>query len=317
MSLLIVGATGTLGRQITRHALDRGLKVKCFVRYPKKANFLREWGADLVAGNLNNVQSIEDALEGVTEVIDAATTRVTGSMRIKDVDWLGKVSLIQAAERAKVERFVFFSILNAEKYPNVPLMDIKYCTEKFLASTDLNYTILKPCGFFQNLIGEYAIPILENQTIWIGGESSPIAYMNTQDIAKFAIRTLTVKETERQSFAIAGPKAWQPSEIIRLCERMSGRTRKTANMSIGLLRFARKVALGFEFGWSFAERMSYAEVLASGIPVDADMKETYKIFGLEEEDMTTLEAYMQDYFSRILKKLKELDYKEPKIKAPF
>jgi len=304
MSLLIVGATGTLGRQITRHALDRGLKVKCFVRYPKKANFLREWGADLVAGNLNNVQSLDDALEGVTEIIDAATTRATGSMRIKDVDWLGKVSLIQAAERAKVERFVFFSILNAEKYPNVPLMDIKYCTEKFLASTDLNYTILKPCGFFQNLIGEYAIPILENQTIWIGGESSPIAYMNTQDIAKFAVRALTVKETERQSFAIAGSKAWQPSEIIKLCERMSGRTRKTANMPIGLLRFARKIALGFEFGWSFAERMTYAEVLASGIPLDADMKETYKIFGLEEEDMTTLESYMQDYFSRMLLYLK-------------
>jgi len=317
MSLLIVGATGTLGRQITRHALDRGLKVKCFVRYPKKANFLREWGADLVAGNLNNSQSIDDALEGVTEVIDAATTRATGSMRIKEVDWQGKVALIQAAERAKVERFIFFSILNAEKYPNVPLMDIKYCTEQFLAKTDLNYTILKPCGFFQNLIGEYAIPILENQTIWIGGEASPIAYMNTQDIAKFAIRALSVPETARQSFAIAGPKAWQPSEIIKLCERMSGRTRRTANMSLGLLRFARKVALSFEWGWSFAERMTYAEVLASGIPLDADMTETYKIFGLQEEDMTTLESYMQEYFSRILKKLKELDYKEPKIKAPF
>lgn len=317
MSLLIVGATGTLGRQITRHALDRGLKVKCFVRYPKKANFLREWGADLVAGNLNNPESLDDALEGITEVIDAATTRATGAMRIKDVDWLGKVNLIQAAERAKVNRFVFFSILNAEKYPNVPLMDIKCCTEKFLASTDLNYTILKPCGFFQNLIGEYAIPILENQTIWIGGESSPIAYMNTQDIAKFAVRALTVKATERQAFAIAGPKAWQPSEIIKLCERMSGRTRRTANMPIGLLRFSRKIALGFEWGWSFAERMAYAEVLASGIPLDADMKETYKIFELEEEEMTTLEAYMQEYFSRILKKLKELDYKEPKIKAPF
>lgn len=317
MSLLIVGATGTLGRQITRHALDRGLKVKCFVRYPKKAGFLREWGAELVAGNLMQPASIDEALEDVTEIIDAATTRATGSLRIRDVDWQGKVNLIQAAERANIQRYVFFSILNAEKYPNVPLMDIKYCTEKFLAATNLNYTILKPCGFFQNLIGEYAIPILESQTIWIGGESSPIAYMNTQDIAKFAVRALEVKETERQSFAIAGPKAWQPSEIIKLCERMSGRTRRTANMSLGLLRFARKVSLGFEWGWGFAERMAYAEVLASGIPLDADMTETYKIFGLVEEEMTTLESYMQEYFSRILKKLKELDYKEPKIKAPF
>ena len=75
MSLLIVGATGTLGRQITRHALDRGLKVKCFVRYPKKAGFLREWGAELVAGNLANRESIDDALEGVTEVMAVARPR--------------------------------------------------------------------------------------------------------------------------------------------------------------------------------------------------------------------------------------------------
>jgi uncharacterized protein YbjT (DUF2867 family) len=317
MSLLIVGATGTLGRQITRHALDQGLQVKCFVRSPKKASFLKEWGADLIVGNLTKPETIAKAMEGVTQVIDAATTRATDALRIREVDWAGKVSLIQAAEKANVEKFVFFSILNAEKYPAVPLMDIKHCVEKFLPETKLNYTILRPCGFMQGLIGQYGIPMLENQTIWVTGEASPIAYMNTQDIAKFAVRALTLEQAERQTFAIAGPKAWSPSEILRLCERLSGRTARTANMPIGVLRFVRNVTRTFEFGWSISERMAFTEVLASGVPLNAEMDETYKIFGIDPDEITTLEAYLQEYFARILRKLKELDYKEPKIKTPF
>ncbi len=317
MSLLIVGATGTLGRQITRRALDQGLQVKCLVRSPKKAGFLKEWGANLIVGNLTKPETIAKAMQGITQVVDAATTRATDALRIKEVDWAGKVSLIQAAEKANVEKFVFFSILNAEKYPAVPLMDIKYCVEKFLAETKLNYTILRPCGFMQGLIGQYAIPILENQTIWVTGEASPIAYMNTQDIAKFAIAALTLEQVERQTFAIAGPKAWSPSEILRLCERLSGRTARTANMPIGLLRFVRNVTRTFEFGWSISERMAFTEVLASGVPLNAEMDETYKIFGIDPDETTTLEAYLQEYFGRILRKLKELDYKEPKMKAPF
>ena len=312
MSLLIVGATGTLGRQITRRALDEGYEVRCLVRSPRKAAFLKEWGAELTQGDLCDPGTLPPALQGVTAVIDAATTRPTDSLSIKQVDWEGKVSLIQAAKAAGVDRFIFFSILDAEKYPDVPLMQIKRCTELFLAESGLNYTIFRPAGFLQGLIGQYAIPILEKQAVWVTSQTSAIAYMDTQDIAKFAIQALTVPEAVNRTFPMVGPRAWEAYEIIRLCERLSGKEAKVTRMPLGLLRTVRRIARFFQWSWNLADRLAFTEVIASGKPLTASMDETYAVFGLDPKDTTTLEAYMQDYFSRIMKKLKEIEYEREK-----
>lgn len=314
MNILIVGATGTLGRQVARRALDEGYKVRCLVRSPKKAAFLKEWGAELAPGNLCQPQSLQSALEGVDAVIDAATAKATDNLSMKQVDWDGKVALIQAAKAAGVERYIFFSILDAEKYSNVPLMEIKRCTELFLSEAGMNYTILRLSGFMQGLIGQYGIPILENQAIWVTGESSPIAYMDTQDIAKFAVRALSVPATEKQTFPIVGSRAWSAEEIISLCERLTGKQAKITRMPLNLLRIMRSVSRFFQWGWNVADRLAFAEVLATGVPLTAPMDEVYQTFELDPQETTTLESYFQDYFGRMLKKLKELDYEKTKLK---
>lgn len=314
MTLLIVGSTGTLGRQVVRRALDEGYKVRCLVRSPKKAAFLKEWGAELVPGNLCYPETLTPALKGITAVIDAATSRPTDSLSIKQVDWDGKVALIQAAKAAGVERFIFFSLLDVDKYPEVPLMEIKRCTELFLAQSGLNYTVLQLCGFMQGLIGQYAIPILEKQAVWITGDSSPIAYMDTQDIAKFAVRALKVPETENKTFPVVGTRAWSAEEIISLCERLSGQDARITRMPINLLRTVRHVSRFFQWGWNLSDRLAFAEVMATGKPLSAPMEEVYQVFGLNPDETTTVEGYMQEYFSRIMKKLKELDYEKLKTK---
>lgn len=314
MSLLIVGATGTLGRQVVRRALDEGHQVRCLVRNYRKAAFLKEWGAELVPGNLCEPETLPPALEGVTAIIDAATARATDSLSVKQVDWEGKVALIQAAVAANVERFIFFSFLDAEKYPQVPLLDIKRCTELFLAESGLNYTILQPCGFLQGLIGQYAMPILEGQAVWVPGESSAISYMDTQDIAKFAIRALAVPDTEKKTFPVVGSRAWEADEIIRLCERLSGKQAKVTRTPNSILQAARQGAKFFQWTWNIADRLAFAEVLATGKPLKASMDEVYNVFGLDPQETTTLESYLQDYFGRILKKLKELEYEQAKTK---
>lgn len=312
MKLLIVGATGTLGRQIARRALDEGYEVRCLVRSQKKAAFLREWGAELVRGDLCQPETLPPALEGISVVIDAATARATDSLSIRQVDWQGNVNLIRAAKAANIERFIYLSILDAEKYPKVPLLEIKRCVELYLAESGLNYTILRPCGFLQGLIGQYAIPILENQSIWVMGTASPTAYMDTQDIAKFAIQALKVPETENKSFPVVGPHAWSADELIQLCEKLSGRDAKITRLPIGVVRFTRQVTQFFQWTWNIADRLAFAEVIATGKPLVAPMEETYSVFGLDAGDTTTVESYLQEYFERIMKKLRELDYDKQK-----
>jgi uncharacterized protein YbjT (DUF2867 family) len=300
---------------VARRAIDEGYKVRCLVRSPKKAAFLKEWGAELVRGNLCKPETLTPTLAGVTAVIDAATSRPTDSLTIKDVDWDGKVALIQAAKAAGVERFIFFSILDADKYPNVPLMEIKHCTEMFLAESGLNYTILRLAGFMQGLIGQYGIPILEKQPVWVTGTSSPIAYMDTQDIAKFAVQALGVSETEKQAFPVVGTRAWSAEEIINLCERLSDRDAKVTRMPLAVLRTVQSFLRFFQWGWNVADRLAFTEVLASGKALNAEaMDEVYTIFGLDKQQNTTLEVYLQEYFSRIMNKLKQLDYEKAKSK---
>ncbi|NEQ15154.1 MAG: NmrA family NAD(P)-binding protein, partial [Moorea sp. SIO3E2] len=222
---------------------------------------------------------------------------------------------IQASVAAGIERYVFFSILGSENFAHVPLMEIKHCTELFLAESGLPHTILKPSGFMQGLIGQYAIPILDGQAVWITGETSPIAYMNTQDIAKFGIRALEVPETVNQTFPVVGTRAYSTYEIINLCERLSGKDAKIARLPINFLRGMRRFVRFFQWGWNVADRLAFTEVLVSGKPLDAPMDKVYEVFGLDPKETTTLEEYLQEYFNRIMNKLKEIDYEKAKKKS--
>lgn len=312
MNVLIVGATGTLGRQIVRRALDEGHSVRCLVRSLPKAAFLKEWGAELVKGDLCQPQTLPPALVDIDALIDAATSRPTDSQGFRQIDWEGKVNLIQAAKASGVQRYIFFSILNAEQFRHVPLMDIKYCTELFLKESGLDYTVLRCAGFFQGLIGQYAIPILERQSVWAMGEMESVGYMDTQDIAKFATRALSVPETIGQTFPVVGSKAWTPTEIIQFCEAQSGQTAKISSLPLNFLRTMRRVIRFFQWGWNISDRLAFTEVLVSGKPLTADMTRTYAVFGLDPAEMTSLEAYLQEYFGRIMKKLKELGFQKLK-----
>tara|TARA_B100000902_G_scaffold69112_1_gene75063 strand:- start:2829 stop:3791 length:963 start_codon:yes stop_codon:yes gene_type:complete len=320
MKILLVGATGTLGRQIAKQAIEEGHEVRCFVRNPRKASFLQEWGCELTKGNLLKIDDINYALQDIEVVIDSATGRPEDSKSIYETDWDGKLNLFNACESKKVKRVIFLSILLTEKFRNVPLMDVKYCTEKLLEKSNFDYTIFKCAAFMQGVISQFAIPVLDSQAVWMSGTPTKIAYMNTQDMAKVIVSSINNPKAHKLTLPLVGPKAWNSEEVISLCEKYSNKQAKIFRVSPFLIKVTQNVVSFFQDALNVSERLAFAEVTSSGISLDSDMSNTYEVLELKKEDMTSLESYIKDYYQQILKRLKEMEADlniEEKKRLPF
>lgn len=70
-----------------------------------------------------------------------------------------------------IQKYVFFSIHNCDKHPEVPLMEIKYCTEKFLKESGINHVVIRLCGFMQVGLGLLPYLILNFQNFLVGDGS--------------------------------------------------------------------------------------------------------------------------------------------------
>ena len=305
MSILVIGGTGTLGRQIVKQALDEGYQVKCLVRDFRRGAFLKDWGAELIYGDLSIPSTIPTSLKGVTTIIDSATIRSTSSYTSETIDWRGKLAPLEAAKLVGIKKFIYFSVLNASKNPSIPLLSLKLKMEKKLEASGLNYTIFQCSGFFQGLISQYALPILENETIWLPGNSAPVAYLDTQDAAKAVVQSLGSTDYDKKTVSLIGEKFWTSKEIVELCERLSG---KTANISyIPFIAFSilRRFFRLFEFTWNIADRLQFGEIADEP---SLRVKPTNEIAW--STNRLSLESYLQEYFGKILKKLRETNYQQ-------
>jgi uncharacterized protein YbjT (DUF2867 family) len=307
MSLLIIGGTGTLGRQIVKQALDEGYQVRCFTRNLRRATFLKDWGAELVYGDLSLPETIPPALKGISLVIDAATVRPTDNYNSEIIDWKGKIALIEAAKLARVKKFIFFSVLGASDNDTIPLVDLKLKVANLLSQSAISCTVFKCSGFFQGIINQYAIPVLENKTVWLLGKSNPIAYLDTQDAAKAVVKNLLDLEPGTKTLALIGKKFWTSEEVVGLCERLSGKEAKilyVPNIVLGALRRFFRL---FEFTWNISDRLQFSELTVDSTSAIKSVPEV-----AWQTERLGLENYLQEYFGKIMKKLKETNYQQSK-----
>lgn len=308
MSLLIIGATGTLGRQVVRKALDEGFTVKCFVRNLARAAFLKEWGAELIYGDLKIPDTIPPTMKGITAIIDTSTFRTADQVYAKKIDLIGKLALIEAAQKAQIQRFIFFSILNADKYPEIPFMAWKSTIEYQLKQTPIKYTVFYIAGFFQGLITQYALPVLDKKNIWTTQDSTSIAYINTLDAAHFCIRSLSIPSMENKALPLLGNKSWNSFEVIEVCEKLSGQKAKVIMIPIWFLTILQYSTQLLEWCWNISERLAFSEILRRSEQLTISMDDTYQLFQSSKKEINSLDTYLQEYFSRIMKKLKSLNY---------
>lgn len=151
--ILLTGATGSIGSRLLPRLLESGEEVRCLVREPRKLGDQRV-NVQITMGDLRELSDpylLRQAMRGVDTVIHlAASIRDQPPFRVEELNGLATVRLLEAAERAGVQRFVFFSALNASAVQRTRFFRAKWIAEQALLKSDLETTIFRPSIVFDH-----------------------------------------------------------------------------------------------------------------------------------------------------------------------
>ncbi len=114
MKILVTGATGKVGSRFVKRILAKGNDIRILVRDAAKASALAELGAEVVTGDLNNVDTLLPAVKGIDAVIHIAAffRSFTDNEGIIKTNHSGTVALANASIAAGVQRFILTSTSN-------------------------------------------------------------------------------------------------------------------------------------------------------------------------------------------------------------
>lgn len=226
MHVLVVGATGLLGTEICRRAINAGHRVRGLVREmsdPDRVSGLRDLEVELAHGDLGDPPSLDRAVAGVDAVVSTATaTGRGGSESIEGVDRTGQLSLVEAARDAGVRRFVHVSF-SADIGGDDPLTKAKREVERRVRESGMTWTILKPSCFMEVWLGPALGFDFPNRKVTLFGTGeAPLSYISLYDVAAFAVHALESRDTENEDIELGGPEAISPAEIVGIFEEELG-----------------------------------------------------------------------------------------------
>src|SRR3954453_6943136 len=142
--LLLTGATGLVGSALLRRLVGEGEQVRCLVRDPRRLGAQRV-RVQIALGDLTDPPSFRNALRGVRTVVHlAASIRDQPQGSIEELNGIATWRMVQAAERAGVERFVFFSALGASAHNRTRFLRAKALAEQAVRKSGLPHLIFAP-----------------------------------------------------------------------------------------------------------------------------------------------------------------------------
>jgi uncharacterized protein YbjT (DUF2867 family) len=272
--LLLTGATGSIGSRLLPLLLESGEEVRCLVREPRRLG-ARRVDVQIALGDLGEMSDpylVRQALRGVDTVIHlAASIRDQPPKRIEELNGLATVRLLRAAERSGVERFHFFSALDAQAAQRTRFFRAKWLAEQAVLSSSLRTTVFAPSIVYDHsdpwitLLRRFSfLPVLP-----VSGEGlAQFQPIWAADVARCVVGALAAAEP-RPRYELAGPETLSYDQMSDLVSRIAGRPRPLVHVPLPLVRSG-LIALRFLFGeavfatWEEAELMEVSMVSDRG-----------------------------------------------------
>jgi NADH dehydrogenase len=231
--ILVVGATGRLGRAVAECLLQDGINFRAACRNVNKAQWLVESGVDVVQLDVETGAGLPEVLTGATRVISCIHGLLGRSRRsIELIDVRGHAALIDACATAGVERFVYLSALGASPDHPSEFWKAKARTEEYLQASGLEYVILRPSAFMDlyahDLIGA---AVLRGKSVFLlGSGKTPRNMIAVADVADAATKALLRDDLAGQTIEIGGGENLTEREVAAVYASLSGKPTKVRSV---------------------------------------------------------------------------------------
>ncbi len=219
MKIVRAGAYGNLGCDILRSLLKAGHEVVAADMMEKDLGL--EGKLSFRQIDVTKPDSLKGLCDGADMVITTVgLTKTSATVTNYEIDYQGNVNLLREAQAAGVKKFIYISVLKADKAPKVPMLHAKYLVEEELKKSGLAYIIYRPTGYFYDIVKVFK-PMVEKGEVTLLG-STPVSanVIDTPDFGDYIVAHLN---DENGIVDIGGKETYTYEEIANMCFAAAGK----------------------------------------------------------------------------------------------
>jgi uncharacterized protein YbjT (DUF2867 family) len=241
-TIVVAGATGTVGREVVRALKARGQRVRGLVRDMGKSKTLE--ADEIRAADALQAGSLVGAFDGATHAFSAVGASVStdpraGRASYLDVDVPAHRNLIAAASRAGVRRFVYVSAFTAPERRDVAYLRAHAEVEDLLRRSGMRYGIARPTGFF-SAFAEYLDFAAKGSVPEIGNGSTRTNPIHPAELAEICADLIRSDQNETRD--VGGPEVLTRHRILELAFEAVGKPVRVRRVPVGVARVASALA---------------------------------------------------------------------------
>ena len=219
-TVLLAGATGYLGKYIAKELIARNINTKIIVRNPVKAIPLAYDFVEIIPAEVTRPETIKGHFAGVDTVISTVgITRQRDGLTYMAVDYRANMNLLEEAKKAGVKKFIYVSVINGQLHRNLKLVEAKEAFVDKLKASGLEYTIIRPNGFFSDM--RDFLKMAKKGSVYIFGKGkkkfNPI---HGADLAQVCVDAINSNQNE---IVVGGPDILTHYEVAEMALLTSGK----------------------------------------------------------------------------------------------
>ena len=293
--ILTYGSTGSQGEPVARKLLEAGHRVRAVVRHPERAAALKANGAEVVQGDLGDLEGLSRASDGV----DAVFLMLPFSAQGNPFELLGHA--LTAARRAGVKFLVFNTGGHPPAAPTgIPMLDFRIQLEQFVADSGIPNAILRPGVYMENFLGPWCLPSIKTRdaVAYPHRAELRVSWIASEDLGSLAVAAFERPQLAGQRLTLGGPEALDGPAIARAFSAGLGREIRYEGISPQAFGATMAQIMGSEVGDGI--QVAYAHSNAQ--PDDAMAVDMAGVLEQLPINLTRLEDWVRahrDAFARV------------------